>query len=112
MAFVNRHLEEREKSLQDYTSPQCEDINVQMSDSKLKAAKYEIKARIIEMVAAGMETDNPYSTTSISRHYAIRYDKKEFAMNGSSGISFPTRLLVKQRRIHLHPSKLEEIGIS
>jgi hypothetical protein len=60
MAFVNRHLEEREKSLQDYASPQCEDINVQMSDSKLKAAKYEIKARIIEMVAAGMETDNPY----------------------------------------------------
>jgi hypothetical protein len=37
---------------------------VQESDSKLKATKYEIKARIIEMATTtpfrGMETENPY----------------------------------------------------
>jgi hypothetical protein len=50
--------------VRDYASPQCEDIKVQESDSKLEATKYVIKARIIEMAAAtqfrGMETENPY----------------------------------------------------
>jgi hypothetical protein len=57
-------MEEPEKSLRDYTSPQCEDIKVQESDSKLEATKYEIKARIIEMAVTtpfrGRETENPY----------------------------------------------------
>jgi hypothetical protein len=51
MAFVNHPVEELEKLLRDYTSPRCEDIKVQESDSKLEATKYEIKARIIEMAA-------------------------------------------------------------
>jgi hypothetical protein len=57
-------VEEPEKSLRDYASPRCEDIKVQESDSKLEATKYEIKSKIIEMVAAnpfeGMVTENPY----------------------------------------------------
>jgi hypothetical protein len=57
-------MEEPEKSLRDYTSPRCEDIKVQESDSKLEATEYEIKSKIIEMVAAnpfeGMVTENPY----------------------------------------------------
>jgi hypothetical protein len=64
MAFINQPVEEPEKSLRDYASPQCEDIRVQESDSKLKATKYEIKSKIIEMVAAnpfeGMVSKNPY----------------------------------------------------
>jgi hypothetical protein len=64
MAFVNQPVEEPEKSLRDYASTRCEDIRVQESDSKLEATKYEIKSKIIEMVAAnpfeGMVTENPY----------------------------------------------------
>jgi hypothetical protein len=57
-------VEEPEKSLRDYASPRCEDIKVLESDSKLEATKYEIKSKIIEMVAEtpfeGMATENPY----------------------------------------------------
>jgi hypothetical protein len=64
MAFINQPVEEPEKSLRDYASPRCEDIKVQESDLKLEATKYEIKSKIIEMVAAnpfeGMVTENPY----------------------------------------------------
>jgi hypothetical protein len=64
MAFVNQPVEEPEKSLRDYASPRGEDIRVQESDSKLEATKYEIKSKIIEMVAAnlfeGMVSENPY----------------------------------------------------
>jgi hypothetical protein len=51
MAFVNQPVEESEKSLRDYSSPRCEDIRVQESDSKLEATKYEIKSMIIEMAS-------------------------------------------------------------
>jgi hypothetical protein len=64
MVFVNHPMEEPEKSLRDYASPRCEGIRVKESDSKLEATKYEIKSKIIEMVAAnpfeGMVTVNPY----------------------------------------------------
>jgi hypothetical protein len=64
MLFINHPVEEPEKLLRDYASAQCEDINVQESDSKLEVTEYEIKAKIIEMAAAtpfeGMATENPY----------------------------------------------------
>jgi hypothetical protein len=64
MVFFHHPVEEPEKSLRDYGSPRCEDIEVQESDSNLEVTKYEIKARIIEMAAAtpfeGMDTENPY----------------------------------------------------
>jgi hypothetical protein len=57
-------VEEPEKTLRDYASPRCEDIKVQESYSKLEATKYEIKSKIIEMVATnpfeGMVTENSY----------------------------------------------------
>jgi hypothetical protein len=57
-------MEELEKSIRDYSSPRCEDIKVQESDSKLEATEYEIKSKIIEMVVAnpfeGMVMKNPY----------------------------------------------------
>jgi hypothetical protein len=57
MAFVNHLVDEPEKSLRDYASPQCEDIKVQESDSNSDS-------NIIKMVVAtlfeGMATENPY----------------------------------------------------
>jgi hypothetical protein len=57
-------MEEPEKSLRDYASPRCEDIRVQESNSKLKATKYKIKSKIIEMAVENlferMVTENPY----------------------------------------------------
>jgi hypothetical protein len=55
MEFVNQPVEEPEKSLRDCASPRCEDIKVQESDSKLEATKYEIKSKIMKMVA-----ENPF----------------------------------------------------
>jgi hypothetical protein len=75
MVFVHHPVEEPEKSLSGYASPECEDIKVQKSDSKLEATKYEIKARIIEMAAAtpfeGMDTENPYKHI---RHFTMLYN--------------------------------------
>jgi hypothetical protein len=88
MAFVNYPVEEPKKSLRDYACPRCEDIKVQESNSKLEATKYEIKARIIEMVAAtpfeGMDTEN---LCRHIRHFMMLCNmvrQKEFPMNGSS----------------------------
>jgi hypothetical protein len=112
MAFVNHPVEEPDKSLRDYSCPRCEGIKVQESDSKLEAIMYEIKSKIIEMAAAtpfeGMATENPYRHI---RHFTTLC--KEFPMNGSNGISFPTHLPVKQRRgTRLRPLKLKAIGTS
>jgi hypothetical protein len=69
------------------------------------------------MVAAtpfeGMVTENPYSHIRLWQRYATRCVKKEFSMNGSNGISFPTHLSVKRRcGTHLRPLKLKAIGTS
>jgi hypothetical protein len=117
MVFVNHPVEEPEKSLRDYTSPQCEDIKVQESNSKLQATNYEIKSKIIKMSEAtpfeGMATENPYRHIRHSRRYATRCVKKEFPMIGSNGISFPTHLPVMQRCDNrLLPLKLKAIGTS
>jgi hypothetical protein len=116
MAFANHPVEEPEKSLRDYASPRCEDIKVQESDSKLEATKYEIKSRIIEMVAAtpfeGMVTKNPYRHV---RHFTMLCNtgRQEFPMNGSNGSSFPTHMVVEQRHgTRLRPLRLKAIGIS
>jgi hypothetical protein len=72
MAFINQPVEELEKSLRDYASPRCEDIKVQELDSKLEVTKYEIKSKIIEMVAAnlfeGMVSENTYTHI---RHFTM-----------------------------------------
>jgi hypothetical protein len=64
MAFVNHPMEEEEKPLWYYASPQSEDIKVQKSDLILEAIEYKIKPRMSEMAATnpfiGVKTDNPY----------------------------------------------------
>jgi hypothetical protein len=69
-------VEEPDKSLRDYASPRCEDIKVQESDSRLEATKYEIKSKIIEMVAEapfeGTATENP--STHKAFHDAMQHN--------------------------------------
>jgi hypothetical protein len=109
-------MEEPEKSLRDYASPRCEDIKVQESDSKLEATKYEIKSKIIEMVATtpfeGMATENPYRHiryfTTLCNTVRQGVPDEWFKWN-----LFPYHLSVKQRRgTRLHPLKLKAIGTS
>jgi hypothetical protein len=61
-------MEEEEKPLWYYASPQLEDIKVQKSDLILEATKYKIKPRMIEMAAANpfrrVKMDNPYRHSS------------------------------------------------
>jgi hypothetical protein len=117
MAFVKQLVEELEKSLREYASPRCEDIKVQESDSKLEATKYEIKSKIIEMVAAtpfeGMVTENPYRHIS---HFTtlcnmVRQDgvlDEWFKWN-----LFPYSLVGEAKTwYHLRPLKFKAIGTS
>jgi hypothetical protein len=57
-------MEEEEKPLWYYASPQSEDIKVQKSDLTLEATEYKIEPRVIDMAATnpfrGLKTDNPY----------------------------------------------------
>jgi hypothetical protein len=117
MAFVNQPVEEPEKSLRDYACPRCEDIRVQESDAKLEATKYELKSKIIEMVAAnpfeGMVTQNPYKHI---RHFTTLCNmvrQEGVPDEWFNGISFPNHLSAKQRHgTRLQPSKLKAIGTS
>jgi hypothetical protein len=117
MAFVNQPVEEPEKSLRDYASPRCEDIKVQESDSKLKATKYEIKSKIIDMVAVnpfeGMVTENPYRLIRNFTTICNTMRQEGVPDEWSNGISFPTHLPAMQRHgTLLLPLKLKAIGIS
>jgi hypothetical protein len=104
MAFVNQPVEEPEKSLRDYASSRCEDIRVQESVSKLVATKYEIKSKIIEMVAA-----NPWHFTTLCNMVCQERVPDEW----SKWNLFPYHLPVKQRHgTRLHPLKLKAIGTS
>jgi hypothetical protein len=62
MAFVNHPMEEEEKPLWYYASPQLEDTKVQKSYLILEVTEYKIKARMIkaENTFRGVEMDNPY----------------------------------------------------
>jgi hypothetical protein len=116
MDLFTSPLEDEEMSLRELAMPSMEDIEMQKSDLALATTHYEVKPRIIKLVATnpfrGLEDDNPY------RHI------KEFTMicntvrQGvpaacSSGIVF--RSLSKMKRedgTHLRPLKQKEIGMS
>jgi hypothetical protein len=57
-------LEDEEMSLRELAMPSMEEIEMQKSDLKLATTHYEVKPRIIKLVAAkpfrGVEDDNPY----------------------------------------------------
>jgi hypothetical protein len=105
------------QALRDYTSPRCEDIKVQESDSKLEATEYEIKSKIIEMAAAtpfeGMATENPYRHIRHLMMLCNTVRQEGFPDEWFKWISFPTHLLVKQRHGNrLRPLKWKAIGTS
>jgi hypothetical protein len=117
MAFINQPVEEPEKSLRDYASPRGEDIKVQESDPNLKAIKYEIKSKIIEMVAAnpfeGMVTENPYIHIRNFTMICNTVRQEGVPDEWFNGISFPTHLPAMQRHgTRLRPLKLKAIGTS
>jgi hypothetical protein len=64
MDFFTSPLEDEEMSLRKLAMPSMEDIEMQKSDLTLAATHYEVKPRIIKLVASkpfrGLEDDNPY----------------------------------------------------
>jgi hypothetical protein len=57
-------LEDEEMSLRELAMPSMEDIEIQKSDLMFATTHYEVKPRIIKLVATnpfrGLEDDNPY----------------------------------------------------
>ena len=64
MDLFTSPLEDEEMSLWELAMPSMEDIEMQKSDLALATTHYEVKPRIINLVATnpfrGMEDDNPY----------------------------------------------------
>jgi hypothetical protein len=117
MAFVRNPLEQPEKSLRDYASPQCEDIKVQELDLFRQATRYEIKPRIIEMAATNpfrrVEMDNPYIHIQLFTTPCNTLRQEGVTDDWFKWNLFPTHLPMKQLSgIHSRPSKSREIGIN
>jgi hypothetical protein len=64
MDLFTSPLEDEEMSLREIAMPSMEDIEMQKSDLALATTHYEVKPRIIKLVATksfrGLEDDNPY----------------------------------------------------
>jgi hypothetical protein len=64
MDLFTSPLEDEEMSLRGLEMPSMEDIEMQKSDLTLATTHYEVKPRIIKLVATnpfrGLEDDNPY----------------------------------------------------
>jgi hypothetical protein len=64
MDFFISPSEDEEMSLRELAMPSMEDIEMQKSDLTLATTHYEVKPRIIKLVATnffrGLEDDNPY----------------------------------------------------
>jgi hypothetical protein len=64
MDLFTSPLEDEEMSLRELVMPSMEDIEMQKSDLVLATTHYEVKPRIIKLVATnpfrGLEDDNPY----------------------------------------------------
>jgi hypothetical protein len=63
MDFFTSPFEDEEMSLRELAMPSMEDIEMQKSDLALATTHYEMKPRIIKLVATkafrGLEDDNP-----------------------------------------------------
>jgi hypothetical protein len=64
MDLFTSPLEDEEMSLRELEMPSMEDIEMQNSDLALTTTHYEVRLRIINLVATnpfrGLEDDNPY----------------------------------------------------
>jgi hypothetical protein len=109
--------EDEEMSLRELAMPSMEDIEMQKSDLTLSTTHYEVKPRMIKLVATkpfrGLEDDNPYIHI------------KEFTMicntvqqEGVSVTCFKWNLFRSLSKMkcedgtHLRPLKQKEIGMS
>jgi hypothetical protein len=109
-------MEEEEKPLCYYVSPQLEDITVQKSDLILKATEYKIKPQMIEMVVAnpfrGVKMDNPYRHVERFTMLCNTVEQEGVPVDWYKWNLFHTHLRIKQNDgTHLHPSRWKEIGI-
>jgi hypothetical protein len=64
MDLFTSPLEDKQMSLRELAMPSMEDLDIQKSDLTLATAHYEVKPRIIKLVATNpirkLEDDNPY----------------------------------------------------
>jgi hypothetical protein len=104
MTFVNHPVEEEEKPLWYYASPQLEDIKIQKSDLMLEVTEYKIKPRMIEMVAAnpfrGVKTDNPYRHVERFTMLCNTVQQERVPVDWYKWNLFPYSLADKAKRWH------------
>jgi hypothetical protein len=110
MAFVDHPMEEEEKPLWYYASPQLEDIKVQKSDLIIETTEYNIKPRKIEMEATnpfrGVKIDNPYRHIEHFTMLCNMMQPEGVPINWYKSNLFPYSLAEKQYDgTHLHPSR-------
>jgi hypothetical protein len=117
MDLFTSPLEDEEMSLRELAMPSMEDIEMQKSDLTLATTHYEVKSRIIKLVATkpfrGLEGDNPYRHIKEFTMLCNTVQQEGVRPLGSSGIFF--RSLSKMKRedgTHLHPLKQKEIRMS
>jgi hypothetical protein len=97
-------MEEEEKSLMDYASPQPEDLEMQKSDLVLNAVEYEIKPKIITMAAEnpfrGAEMDNPYRHIECFTMLCNTVQQEGVPLDWFKWNLFPYSLADKAKRWH------------
>jgi hypothetical protein len=96
--------------------PSMEEIEVQKSDLTLATTHYEVKPRIIKLVATkpfrGLEDDNPYRHIKEFTMICNTVQQEGVSPLGSSGIFFHSLSKMKHEDgTHLHPLKQKEIGM-
>jgi hypothetical protein len=103
-------LEDEDMSLRDLAMPSMEDIEMQKSDLALATTHYEVKPRIIKIVATkqfrGLEDDNPYRHIKEFTVICITTQQEGVPALGSSGIFFHSLSKMKREDgTHLRPLK-------
>jgi uncharacterized protein (UPF0305 family) len=117
MDLFTSPLEDEEMSLRELAMPSMKDIEMQKSDLALATTHYEVKPRIVKLMATkpfrGLEDDNQYRHIKEFTMICTRCNKKEFRPLGSSGIFFHSLSKMKREDgTHLCPLKQKEIGMS
>jgi hypothetical protein len=108
-------MEEEEKPLWYYASPQLEDIKVQTSDLILEVTEYKIKPQMIEMVAAnlfrGVKTDNSYRHVERFTMLCNTVQQEGVPVDWYKWNLFPYLQIKQNDSTHLHPLRWKKIGI-
>jgi hypothetical protein len=104
MDLFTSPLKDEEISLRELAMLSMEDTEMQKSVLILATTHYEVKPRIINLVATnpfrGLEDDNPYRHIKEFMMICTRCDKKEFRPLSSSGIFFRSLSKMKHKMVH------------